>query len=642
MQKSIQNDQELHRTMVNALYGTRSAINSGMAIASLVMLMSAYLTGDLVFAALSAGMATIGVFRHFSHVLKERAGDRYSTIFFERLALTGALSTAAVMSLYGAYTITEYTDDRIALLATAQTIGYIAGIAGRNSSRPFITNSQVTIAVIPYAYALMAKGDLTLAIIAASIGMTVILTISSSAVIHRVFISNFAQTRELKRMATVDTITGLLNRHGFMDDLDRRLTRQERVHVLSIDVDNFKGVNDTFGHDVGDQLLSGVAERILSVLNAGDAAARIGGDEFMIVTNRSADDAITLAETIVRDFHSPMALKRITLSVSVSVGLAEATSQSIEDALKRCDLAVYKAKSDGKNRWAAYSLELSRIYDERIMLDRDMRAAVAAGEIDLHYQPVYHPKGRTVTICEALMRWTHPTRGPISPARFIPLAEQNGLIQAIGAIAIEKAIAAAAEWPSWINVSVNVSPKQFHRDHDLVGIVRDALIRTAVDPSRIILEITESTLADDEQHVIATLTTLRSMGVKIALDDFGTGYSSLSYIAKLPIDKIKIDRSFIQNVTTSVRARSLLKAITGIAHDLNLEVIVEGVETAEQLDAVTEFGIHGIQGYYFAKPMPKDAVTQLMNHRCHPEDRNPADRKTVRKKETSNKPLKAA
>ena len=608
-------DPELRSVMVRALYGTPLAIPIGMAIATIVIAACAAITGDRIFAVLSAIMGCVGAFRFGAQVIYRRKQGSLSTVAFERLAYAGAWATAFTMSCFGAYAVTVHSDDRIVTLAVAQTIGYIAGIAGRNSSRPFITNVQVTFAALPFAGALVASQIPAFVVIAAALLMTVVLTISSSEVIHRVFVSNFRTTRDLRTIAKTDSITTLLNRRGFKEEVEDRLSSGRRTYLLSVDVDDFKTVNDTLGHDVGDALLSLVAARISSVLEPSDKAARVGGDEFMIVADRSGEEIAELAALVVGLFADPVRVGKATLSVSVSIGVANATGESIERSLKHCDLALYKAKAEGKNRWLSYVPEMSEAYDRRAQLEQDLARAIVEGQFELHYQPIYSPRGRTILMCEALMRWTHPTRGLVSPVEFIPLAEQNGLIKSLGSYAIGEALKAAVSWPQPIGVSVNVSAKQFHRDHDLVGILEDALRRTGIAPHRVTIEVTETTLADDKEFVIATLNRIRALGVKVALDDFGTGYSSLSYFAELPIDMLKIDRAFVRSIATSTKARALMRAITGLAGDLNIPIVVEGVETPEQFDAVTRFAPYGVQGFLFARPMPKADIDPIIDRR---------------------------
>lgn len=608
-------DPELRSVMVRALYGTPLAIPLGMTIATIVIAACAGITGDGVFALLSAAMGCVGAFRFATQVFYRRSQFSFSTAVFERLAYAGAWATALTMSCFGAYAVMAHSDDRIVTLAVAQTIGYIAGIGGRNSSRPFITNIQVTCAALPFAGALIASQIPAFIVIAGALLMTVVLTISSSDVIHRMFVSNFRTTRDLRNIAKTDSVTSLLNRRGFIEEVEERLSSRRRTHLLSVDVDDFKTVNDTLGHDVGDVLLSLVADRISSVLGSGDKAARIGGDEFMIVSDRPSEDVAELAALVVNLFAGPISVGKATLSISVSIGIANATGETLERSLKHCDLALYKAKADGKNRWQSYVPELSEAYDRRIELEQDLARAIVEGQFELHFQPIYNPRGRTILLCEALMRWKHPTRGFVSPAEFIPLAEQNGLIKSLGSFAIEQALKAAISWPEPVGVSVNVSGKQFHRDHDLVGVIEDALRWTGVAPHRVTIEVTETTLAEDKDFVIATLHRIRALGVKVALDDFGTGYSSLSYFAELPIDLLKIDRAFVGSIATSSKARALMRAITGLASDLKVPMIVEGVETPEQFEAVTHFAPYGVQGFLFARPMPKKDIDLIIDRR---------------------------
>ncbi len=608
-------DPAMRATMIRALYGTPGTILFAMLTGTALIAVAAWLTDDPIIAAMAATKLSLTGFRYASHRRFAAKGGRADGPMDELLALAGAWLTAAIIGSFAAYTVHFYKTAPVAMLAVAQAIGYIAGISARNSSRPLITKVQVSIAALPLLGILLAGADIPSLAIAAYVGLIVLVTFSSADVIHRVFVSEFRKTRDLEQLAVSDSLTPLLNRRGFLQDLSRRLQSHERVHLLSIDVDGFKTVNDTFGHDVGDELLQVIASRIGMLLEPGDAAARTGGDEFMVATARSGDDARRLAEALVRLFDEPVKLTKLTLLTSISAGLASATGESVEDALKRCDLAVYKAKQDGKNRWASYSAELSAAYEERVSLERDLRQAVARGDIDLHFQPVYSPKGRTIIFCEALMRWTHPTRGAVSPGVFVAVAEQIGLIKALGTYAIERTIETAAAWPSYIGVSINVSPRQFAQDYDLVEIFRDAIRRHRIDPTRITLEITESTLADDAEFVIASLTEIRAMGVRIALDDFGTGYSSLSYIGSLPIDVIKVDRSFIRDIAGNTRAQALLKAISGVASDLDLKVVVEGVETPEQFLAIERYNVDGVQGFLFARPMPSADVAPLIDQR---------------------------
>ena len=558
-------------------------------------------------------MALVTAFRIASHMAFAKAGDAFDVAFYDRLAIAVAWSTALIMGFVGAYSTISDIDDSARLLAIAQTIAYIAGITSRNTSRPFLTKTQASIASLPFIGALLWNGHFAEVTIALSVLWSLMITLSSAGALHRVFVSDFHKARELAQQAVTDSITPLLNRRGFLQGLKAKMDAGGPVSVLTIDVDGFKGVNDTFGHDVGDALLNAMASKIAGLAHSEDAVARVGGDEFMIATCRTALEAEALAAGLVALFNEPVEAGQALLSISVSVGVANVDDATIEQALKRCDLAVYQAKAQGKNRWMPYDASFSVQYDRRMEMDRALRLAVTRGEIDVHFQPIYDRVGGRPLSAEALMRWNCPGQGMVSPGQFIPLAEQNGMITSLGRIALERAVAAALTWPEEMTVSVNVSPKQFGRDHDIVGTVRQVLETSGIAPGRVILEFTESTLADDYEHVVAALNELKALGVKIALDDFGTGYSSLSCIAKLPIDRLKIDRSFIRNIETCRQSQALMRAITSLAADLNMAVIVEGVETLGQLDAIKPYPVHGIQGYLFNRPMPREELDRVLS-----------------------------
>lgn len=322
--------------------------------------------------------------------------------------------------------------------------------------------------------------------------------------------------------------------------------------------------------------------------------------------------AMALATDVVNDLTLPFLVRNVRLRAGASIGIATGAGLAPEMALKHADLALYQAKESGKNQVCVYSAELGAKYDERILLEQDLRRAIENGELSLAYQPIMNPRTRRVTLVEALMRWKHPERGFISPGVFIPIAEASGLITLMGTWAMQTACHAAASWPVDVGVSVNLSAKQFRRDLDLVSIARSCLQSSGIAPNRLTLEITESILIDDSGLVIETLERLRAIGVRTALDDFGTGYSSLSYLEILPLDKVKIDRSFATSIDTSQRSGSMMRGITGIARDLDLEVIVEGIETEEQLAALGAYGIDGVQGYVFARPMDVISLLPLL------------------------------
>lgn len=619
--KSSSDIASIHYDLVDALYSTPRPIMIGAATVTVVMVGAGSLAGhDPVFYILAGFMAIVGLIRLVSHrayrQFKLSPEPSSKALQFEWLAMFGAWSTAALISCFGAYAVLAYPDSSVSILAIAQTIGYLAGLSGRNTSRPIVTKIQVLIAAMPFTMALMFTGKPTYILIALTVLLTMLLTFSSAQVIYEVFVSRQKTMRDLERMANLDSLTELYNRRGFIEFSKKIASSSGGYTLISVDVDNFKDINDTYGHDIGDSLIRSLSIDLSKLLTESEVAARIGGDEFMIAVPGKLPRAIHLATRLLQASQTQRRVADLNLTMTVSIGIVEATSElPLEEALKQVDIALYKAKADGRNRYVIYSPALSAAYDDQLAIQAEMREGIRRGQFWLAYQPIYNPRSGTVTHVEALLRWAHPTRGAISPALFIPIAERTGLIRVLGAWAIEEAARTAASLPRKIRMSVNVSPHQFDPDHDLVAIVRAALTRTKLAADQLIVEITESALMKDDSVVNDTLKRLRDMGVGIALDDFGTGYSSLSYLAWLPINILKIDRAFCRDIETSPRANALMNAITLLAHDLDLLIIVEGIETEQQLAAVKKFSVHGIQGYVFARPMTGQALHEAIDVR---------------------------
>jgi diguanylate cyclase (GGDEF)-like protein len=616
-----ENDISMKSELVAALYATPGTIFIGTVTVAAIMAAAGMLTGhDPAFYAMAAAMIGVGVFRFDSHrrykLVEAAPAGEADIVLLERLAMIGAWSTAALVSTFGSYAVLRYTYQPVAVLAIAQTIGYLAGISGRNTSRPLITRVQVLAAATPFMFALVWTGDPAYLVIGLSVALTTVLTFSSAQVIHQMFIARLRTMQELEHLAVNDSVTSLYNRRGFLREIRALAAAGQRPTLISVDIDRFKAINDTFGHDVGDALLRSVGETLIEGLPAGDIAARTGGDEFMIATTRDPEEACALAGRLVMLLGRQRFIGGRHVTVSASMGIAAAScGPTIDHALKCVDIALYRAKLDGRNRFVMYTPEINYEHEENLALEAEMREALRAGQFELHYQPIYNPRSGTATLVEALLRWNHPRRGQLGPTVFVPLAERTGLITVLGAWALGEAVRAALSLPRSVGVSVNVSARQFERDHDVVGIVEALLRISGLEPHRLTLEITESSLIGDAAYVVERLVALRRLGVRIALDDFGTGYSSLSYLAHLPIDTIKIDQAFSQEIGTSRKAEFLMNAITQLAHDLKLRLIVEGIETEEQLAVVSKYAIHGIQGYVFARAMPLDTLLPIIGNR---------------------------
>jgi diguanylate cyclase (GGDEF)-like protein/PAS domain S-box-containing protein len=417
-------------------------------------------------------------------------------------------------------------------------------------------------------------------------------------------------------MARHDSLTGLPNRMLFhekmAEGLDRVEGRRSSMAVLCLDLDNFKTVNDTLGHPIGDRLLSTVAQRLICVLGSNDTIARLGGDEFAILQSGPQPQAArTLARRIVEVLGQPIVIDSHEINSGVSVGIAVAPNDGLHaDHLMKCaDLALYRAKAEGRARYRFFEPDMDTRLQEKRALEIDLRRAVATGEFHLVYQPQVRSSDGELTGMEALLRWTHAERGAVPPAEFIPIAEETGLIVPLGEWVLRRACSEAAQWPGSIRVAVNLSPVQF-KGRGLVATVASALATAGLSPHRLELEITEAVLLRDDEATIATLHQLRALGVRISMDDFGTGYSSLSYLRSFPFDKIKIDRSFIADLDRNRDSAAIVRAVAGLGLSLGIETTAEGVETAEQLELVRRDGCTEVQGYFFSRPRPAAEVLE--------------------------------
>jgi diguanylate cyclase (GGDEF)-like protein len=415
----------------------------------------------------------------------------------------------------------------------------------------------------------------------------------------------------LRTLAFTDTITGLPNRARFNDLLAHHAAalrqRDQGFAVLMLDLDRFKFVNDTHGHGMGDELLRKVAARLQAAIGERDIVARLGGDEFAILlldtvgVGRAQSVAADIVEAINRAFLLDGQLVQIGISVGVAMAPSDGTQP--EDLLRNADFALYRAKAEGKATFRMFEPVLAERMQARSRMEADMRRALKAGEFELHYQPLVDAGTGEVTAAEALVRWRHPQHGLISPAEFIPLAEETGLIMQLGSWVLGTACAQAATWPNPIRVAVNLSPVQV-RDDRLPGIVADALQATGLAGDRLELEITEGVMLDDEERTLLMLTKLKGLGVSLAMDDFGTGYSSLSYLRRFPFSKIKIDRSFIRLLPEDTESAAIVRAIITMGACLGMTTTVEGVETAEQYAFVAAAECSQVQGYHVSRPLP--------------------------------------
>lgn len=422
----------------------------------------------------------------------------------------------------------------------------------------------------------------------------------------------------VRYLAHHDVLSGALNRASFSDEIDTAILRHTRsgtgFAVLCLDLDRFKEVNDSLGHAAGDDVLRQVAQRLFQTVRQGDQLARLGGDEFAILQSgvRQPEDVTRLAKRVIAKLSEPFELSGQSVVCGASVGAAIFGVDAVEkeDLLHKADLALYRAKSEGRGEFSFYDASMDAQLQERRTLTRDLRQALESDQLELYFQPLYEGDGESLVGYEALVRWRHPQRGFVPPSEFVPLAEDTGLIDPLGRWVLRRACAEAARWPEHLSVAVNLSAAQF-RNGDLIEIVARALDESGLPSSRLGVEITESLLMSNTEQVISALRKLSAMGVRIAMDDFGTGYSSLAYLWRFPFDKLKIDRAFTQNMENDPKVSLIVRSIISLAHSLQIRVNAEGVETEHQLETLRRHGCDELQGYLLGRPAPSDVLPHL-------------------------------
>ncbi len=430
---------------------------------------------------------------------------------------------------------------------------------------------------------------------------------------------------QLLRDALHDGLTGLPNRVLFTDRLERSISRMARnpnhhFATLFLDLDRFKMINDSLGHTAGDQLLVAFAKRLATCLRPSDTVARLGGDEFTVLLEdpREPDDAISVANRIIESLKAPFVLGSHEVYVTTSIGIALSGNGYTrpQDVLRDADTAMYRAKAKGKSCHQVFDTAMHSRAVKMLRIENDLRRAIDRKEFELHYQPILNVRTGRIRAFEALVRWRHPERGLISPCDFIPVAEETGLIIPIGRWVLNEACRQAAEWHAafpdhLIDMNINLSGKQFSQN-DLVEQVISALRQHGLPARHMTLEITESVVMDNPESAIIMLERLKKLGVQLNIDDFGTGYSSLAYLQRFPVDTMKIDRSFVSKMSESPENAEIVRTIVALAHNLNMKVTAEGIETAEQLAQINCLECENAQGYFLSRPVRGEAATQLL------------------------------
>ncbi|GGC17972.1 GGDEF domain-containing protein [Novosphingobium marinum] len=440
------------------------------------------------------------------------------------------------------------------------------------------------------------------------------------------------------RLAHYDSLTGLANRFQMSEMLAKILNaprlEQRSCAIFLLDLDRFKQVNDTLGHPAGDALLKQVSQRLQTTVGEEGRVGRLGGDEFkVILPGKIAHDHLShIATRIIESLSHPYSIEghRVSIGASLGIALCPENGTTSEDLIRNADLALYAAKDGGRGRHHFYAEDLHSEAEERRQLEQDLQDALATGGLELHYQPVVKTRTEVITGFEALLRWNHPRLGPLSPAKFVPIAEDAGLITQIGEWALRTACSDLARWPESVRVAVNVSPLQF-ANPALPSVVTNALAASQVNPDRLELEITESVFLDDNHSTEAMFAALKRVGVRLALDDFGTGYSSLGYLKKAPFDKIKIDQGFVRGATIKgSRNGAIIASIVSLAESLDMETTAEGVETFDELELVRALGCSHVQGYIYERPMSGEKATERLSEGLVAEARGPKSARAPR------------
>ncbi len=613
---------EVRRSLVETLFASSTSLGAGAVAGAACSTAVAVSSGDPWLTSIAVAINITGALRLIHAIFFHHNGeaDASQSARSEILYEIGAWAFSGLLGLMTFATLVRSDNSLYHMLVTVLTIGYAAGISGRNAGRPVIAIGQLTLACAPVALGLFLNGNPLRWVLAGVTCAFYIGMVDVTLQTYSAFLKAMSATREQKRLtarferlARYDAMTGLENRGAFQERLQSELGKREgdtEIAVLWIDLDKFKDINDSLGHPTGDKVLRSVSRQLASIIDGRGCVARFGGDEFVLLANGDrAGFAEDLAREVMRALLVPIDIDGASIQVTGSIGVSVAPEHGTdgEALLQHADMALYHAKANGRNDFCLFHPSMEEEFIELRRLEAALRTAIEKEELEVYYQPIVDlATGRTKS-CEALLRWHHPEFGTISPSRFIPLAESTGLITPISHWVLGKACAAAAAWPEEVSVAVNMSPallKDLHLSH----MILSALYTTGLQARRLELEITESVLLEENAQSNSLIREFQKIGLKLSIDDFGTGYSSLTYLKKYAFDKIKIDTSFIADVTKSREARAIINALVGLAAELEIDIVAEGIETETQLGYVTGAHCTAAQGFYLGRPMPEAEI----------------------------------
>jgi diguanylate cyclase (GGDEF)-like protein len=618
---------EVRRSLVETLFASATSLGIGAVSGAAAGATVALSSDDPWLSAVAIAIALTGALRLSHAVFLHRgpAQDTVASARSETMYELGAWAYAFLLGSLAFLTLTRSHDALLHLLAAVTASGYAAGICGRNAGRPVIAIGQLALSAGPTAIGLFLSGNpvrwvLGCVILVFIVGMVDITLQTYSAVLKAMSATREQKrlTARFERLARYDAMTGLENRGAFQERLQAELataaTDDEQVAILWIDLDKFKEINDSLGHPTGDRVLCTVARQLSSIVDKRGSVARFGGDEFVLLARGNrAGFAEDLAKEVMRALSLPMNIEGASLQVTGSIGAAVSPGDGTEadTLLQHADMALYHAKANGRNDFCLFEASMEEEFLELRRMEAALREALEKEELEVYYQPIVDLKTGRVRSCEALLRWNHPELGAVSPSRFIPLAESTGLITPISHWVLGQACHAAAKWPGDVSVAVNMSPallKDLHLSH----MILSALYTSGLAARRLELEITETVLLEENAQSNSLIKEFQKIGLKLSIDDFGTGYSSLAYLKKYRFDKIKIDTSFIADVTRSREARAIIHALVGLAAELGMEIVAEGIETETQLGYVTGARCTSAQGFYLGRPAPEKEIRRRL------------------------------
>ena len=619
--------EEVRGSLVETLFTSSVSLGIGAMAGASVAATLALATDDPWLTMIAFAISFTGALRVLHAVFlhpSRRRGDQQST----RSEITyelGAWAFALLLGLLAFVTLLRSDNALHHLLAAVTTSGYAAGICGRNAGRPVIAIGQLALAAAPLSLGLFISPNplrwvLGCVVVAFIVGMIDITLQTYSAVLKAITATHEQKrlTARFERLARYDTMTGLENRGAVQDRLHAAIAAAgdtgEQVAVLWVDLDKFKEINDSLGHPTGDKVLCAVARQLTSLTEGRGAVARFGGDEFVLLLRGKKPGFVEeAARELMRALSVPMSIDGVSLQVTGSIGAAVAPVHGTdgEVLLQHADMALYHAKANGRNDFCLFEDSMEQQFHELRTLEGALKLAIENEELEVYYQPIVDLKTGQVTCCEALLRWHHPELGSVSPSKFIPIAEATGLISPISHWVLAQACQAAAQWPESVSVAVNMSPallKDLHLSH----MILSSLYTSGLAARRLELEITETVLLEDNAQANTLIKEFQKIGLKLSIDDFGTGYSSLTYLKKYKFDKIKIDTTFIADVTRSKEARAIIHALVGLAAELDMEIVAEGIETETQLGYVSGAGCTAAQGFFIGRPMPRAAIASRL------------------------------